>query len=70
MLTITFDKSLLNPRPLSALIRKVSDKYIKKRLQFMYADCVNKIYELAATTLLRYKNNTARKINHYRLCYW
>ena len=146
MLTITFDKSKLKLRPLSALIRYLSEKYIEKvvktgniiffteqqvdilkkaallehalvennyifsykdvfnkeqsfskedlvtfasnvkqqsltinygkrvktnkltkeRLQFMYADCVNKIYELAATTLSRYKDNTARKINHYR----
>lgn len=30
MLTINFDKSLLNSRPLSALIRYLSDKYIEK----------------------------------------
>jgi hypothetical protein len=39
-------------------------KLTKERLQFMYADCVNKIYEQCSYPTL--EDNIAKKINHYR----
>lgn len=41
-------------------------KLTKERLQFMYADCVNKLYKLAVDTFPKCEGNIARKINHYR----
>jgi hypothetical protein len=43
---------------------KKPSKVSKERLQFMYVDCINKLFELVNQSAI--KGSTARKINHYR----
>lgn len=62
---LTFASNVKNQSLTVNYYKKVrTNKLTKERLQFMYADCVNKLYEQCSYSTL--DDNIARKINHYR----